>query len=419
MTSTRRVLAGILAVAVVLSTGCRTISKRITESVLEQERPEEWHVRYGSRTHYTFTNETLDELFFQGTVLVGDTSVRYQRGLSRQAECIAAGTARLLDAVQERTGVAITTRSTIYLLRFDQRPQDFDIALAVEPNEFPLPLFVQVDEESCEAIIAQNRSYPYLFVHELVETSLAGEAGARVLPDLTWGALGLHLHVTNYTRWFRDGLANYAGYIAYRLVAAEVPAGQRLYHRQTLLHTEPFSSLAQVGSDLFSWPQSSRTGRERMYYNASLGLFLLIVDAHGEGAIREIVGQIASRTAVDGQDLIEITNSVLGTDVRDLVDRFEFPDPGYDLERLTPALALNRGVEIQEGMLVEAVRDGSAAAQAGLRRGDVITAIGETPVVNMLDVEMALFQARERSVASLTVRRQGTDMILEMPMNRQ
>ena len=112
--------------------------------------------------------------------------------------------------------------------------------------------------------MAQSRSYPYLLVHELVETSLIGKAGGSVLPDLAWGMPGLQMHVNNYTRWFRDGFANYAGFVAYEIVAGEVPSDKKLYQQEALVHTEPFSCLAQVGGDLFSWPQvvqsRARTG---------------------------------------------------------------------------------------------------------------------------------------------------------------
>ena len=173
----------VLAMLATLAGGCRTISRGITESVLEHSKTEQWHVHYGSRVHYGLTNETMDKIEFEGSVEVGDTTVRYQRGLGQQAQCIADKTAALLEHVQTQLGLTISTRGTIYLLRFNERPENFDITLVVEPNEFPLPLFVRAGEESCESILAQNRTYPYLFVHELVETSLAvGKARARVLP---------------------------------------------------------------------------------------------------------------------------------------------------------------------------------------------------------------------------------------------
>ncbi|RPJ39620.1 MAG: PDZ domain-containing protein [Planctomycetaceae bacterium] len=363
------------------------------------------------------TDKALLDVEFEGSRHAGDTVVRYQRGLGDQAQCIADKTAALLDTIRQRTGAVITTRSTIYLLRFDQQPQDFSISLTSQPDEFLLPLFIQAGQESCEAIVAQSRSYPYLLVHELVETSLVRKAGGSVLPDLSWGAPGLTMHLNNYTRWFRDGFANYAGYIAYETVAAEIPSEKKLYQQEALLHTEPFSSLAQVGDRLFSWPQSSRMELERMYYNAALGLFLVIADRFGEPAIRDIMHEIAQRRSTNGRDLIEITNRVLQTDVKQLARGFDFPRFGAHVEQMTLALALNRGVEPHAGLFVLAVPSGSPAARVGLREKDVIVAVGDTPVANHLDFELGIFKVRSQRIVPLTIQRAGVGTLtLDLPL---
>ncbi len=419
MNHTSRIARLSLVALVALAAGCRTINRGITESVLERGTADQWQVRYGSHVMYTLTNDTLPDMEFEGSVIAGNVVVRYQRGLGPQAQCVADRTAGLQNEVRERTGIAISTRTTIYLIRFDQRPQNYSITLTVEPNEFPLPLFVRAEDESCEAIIAQNHIYPYLAMHELVETSLVWRTEGRVLPDLSWEALGLNVHMNNYTRWFRDGLANYAGYVAYAIVSKQVPSEQRLHYRQTLLHIHPFTSLAKVRDRLFSWPQSSATGQERTYYNAALGLFLLIADTYGEQTIRYIVSEISQREMVDGRDLVEIVNRVVGTDVRRLAAAFEFPVLGVELERMSPALALNRGVDLREGVFVTAVKDDSAAEKGGLKEKDVITAVGSTPVATLLDFELGLFRARSRRFVSMTVHRQGAGVLtVDLPLQR-
>lgn len=390
-----------------LSAGCRTISKGITESVL-QRGSSRWQVHYGSRVHYMLTDKTMQKVQFEGSRNAADTVVRYQRGLGEQAQCIADVTDKLVGEVEQRLGLTITTRTIAYLLRFDERPENFDIVLRVEPNEFPLPLFVRAGEESCAAILAQNHGYPYLLVHELVETSLAsGGSQLNVLPDLAWGVFGLNLQLNNYTRWFRDGLANYGGYLAHELVAAQMPPEQRLHHRQALIHVSPFSSLDQVGGKLFSWPQTSNVESERDNYNAALGLFLLLVDNFGEQAIRDILAEVAQREAVDGQDLIEITNRVIDADVRRLAKDFKFRQIGAEVERMSPALAANKGLELRDGLLVQAVNEDSVAKRAGLREKDVITAVGSTPVANELDFELGLFRTRKAMTVPLTVHREA------------
>jgi hypothetical protein len=400
-----------------LAAGCRMFNRGITESILERGACDQWQVRYGNRITYALTNDTLTDVEFEGSAIADDVVVRYQRGLGPQAQCIADRTADLLDKVRERTGIGISTRTTAYLIRFDQQPQDYDITLSVEPNEFPVPLFVRVGEESCDAIIAQNHSYPYLVVHELVETSLVARAGGQILPDLSWRGFALRVHFNNYTRWFRDGLANYAGYVAYGIVATEIPDEQRSPYRQALLHTNPFTSLAKVKGKLFSWPQSSATERERTYYNAALGLFLLIAETYGEQAIPYIACEVAQHETLDGRDLVEIVNRVIGTDVRRLAEDFEFPVLGVELERMGPALALNRGIDLHEGVFVQSVRPGGAAEKAGLRQKDVIVAVGSTPVTNLLDFELGVFRARKQPFASLAIFRQGAGRLtLDLPL---
>ena len=198
---------------------------------------------------------------------------------------------------------------------------------------------------------------------------------------------------------------------------AEIPSEKKLYQQEALVHTEPFSCLAQVGDRLFSWPQSSKMELERAYYNAALGLFLLIADRFGEPAIRDIIHEIAQRRATNGRDLIEITNRVLQADVRELARDFEFPRIGAHVEQMTLALALNKGVEPHAGLFVLAVPGGSLAARAGLQEKDVIIAVGDTPVANHLDFELGLFKVRSQKIAPLTVQRVGVGTLtLDLPL---
>ena len=151
------VLAGGLA-------GCRTFNKHITEAVLDGGETKQWNIHYGSTHRYRLNNESLEEIAFEGTVEGPRISVRYQKGLADQAGQIAEQTAQMLEQVEQRIGMEITTRSTIQLLRFDAPPQNFTIHLTVEPNEFPLPMFVRAGDESYGSILAQNPSQFSRFV---------------------------------------------------------------------------------------------------------------------------------------------------------------------------------------------------------------------------------------------------------------
>jgi hypothetical protein len=406
------VVASVLAPA-----GCRTMNKGITETILDGSETGHWHIRYGSQSFYRLNDEGLKQIEFEGLVDAGRIRVRYQRGMEVQARYIADTTAGLLRQIEQRVGVPIGTSSTIDLLRFDEPPQSFDIQLTVEPNEFPLPLFVRAGDESCTSILTQNRSYPYILVHELVETSLARRRGSRVLPDLTWGPFGLHASLNNYTRWFRDGLANYAGYVACRIVSDEMDCPECPTRVAAVLHARPFSQLAGVGTRLFSWPQSSHSERERDYYNAALGVFLLIEERFGQQSIRDIVAEIGTRESVDGQDLREIVNGVIGTDIRQLVADFEFPLIGGELTPVTAALAANKGLDVVEGLVFESIDPNGPADRAGLMADDVIVATDSAPVAGALDFELALLRAGRRPTIQLAVWRRNAGTIeVELPL---
>ena len=411
-----RILVLILTTCTI--TGCRTINKRITEAVLDGGEAKQWHIHYGSTLRYRLNNQSLEKIAFEGTVDAERIRVRYQKGLRNQAERIANEAVEMLERVERRIGMTITTRSTIQLLRFDEPPQNFSICLTVDPNEFPLPLFVRAGDESYRAILAQNPSYPYLFVHELVETSLVCDrSGGQVLPDLGWGALGLNAHVNNYTRWFRDGLANYAGFIAQRIITEDLTPQEPPPLAEPILHSRPFSSLSAIRGKLFTWPQSAAKDKQREYYDAALGLFLLLENRFGEQAIRQIMQQVAGRQAVDRHDLVEITNQAIGTDVKQFVAEFRFPQPGLEVSRITPALVLNQGLEVEKGLFVNAVEPNSPGERVGLQVRDVILAAGSTRVTGELDFELALFGARQQTSLSLAVRRpdEGT-IAVEMPL---
>ena len=262
--------------------------------------------------------------------------------------------------------MTIRFKCRIYLLRVDEIPQNANIDIATEPNEFPMPLFVKAGDESWQSILAQDRMYPFVMLHELVEMSMTSGLGSGpVLPDVRGGMMGLHATLNNYTRWFRDGLANYAGY-----VACEV-AGQSLALRPD--ESRPFSSLRQVGDKLFSWPQYGRTDQTG-HYDAALGVFLLIREEFGEQAIRDIAKEVARRQSVDGRDLIDIVNRRIAGDIEARVRAFTFPHVGMELTSVLPSLVLNEGLDVKQGLFITSVEPGGPADQAGLKKKDVITA---------------------------------------------
>ena len=93
-------------------------------------------------------------------------------------------------------------------------------------------------------------------------------------------------------------------------------------------------------------------------------------------------------------------------------DRFR-PRLGVEVIELSPQLADYFGVEA--GVLVTTVRDETAAARAGVRAGDVVTAIDDQPVQAVRDLRRHVAQLDDGDSVSIHVVRDGEPLSLEAP----
>ena len=69
-------------------------------------------------------------------------------------------------------------------------------------------------------------------------------------------------------------------------------------------------------------------------------------------------------------------------------------DFGMAVQPVTPAMAESLGLERAEGLVVTSVKPGSAADEAGIRRGDVITEINRRPVRDMADYKREISRGK-------------------------
>jgi serine protease Do len=81
------------------------------------------------------------------------------------------------------------------------------------------------------------------------------------------------------------------------------------------------------------------------------------------------------------------------------------PTLGLSLQPISPAEARERGLGERGGVLVRGVQDGSPAANAGLRAGDVISEINRTPVKSADDVRGAMAKRAKDKPALFLVHR--------------
>jgi len=89
---------------------------------------------------------------------------------------------------------------------------------------------------------------------------------------------------------------------------------------------------------------------------------------------------------------------------------------GVQFAIITPALAAERGLDVEEGALIEQVYDDTPAAQAGLEVGDIVTAVEGEPVDQRRTLRERLLAYDEGEVVTLDVLRDGEALSIEVTL---
>ena len=91
---------------------------------------------------------------------------------------------------------------------------------------------------------------------------------------------------------------------------------------------------------------------------------------------------------------------------------------GVKVSSADPAIAAALGAEGEKGLLVDEVLPGSAAAQAGVKIGDIILAIGERRLRLARDLSLALLDSRPGETRAITLIRNGTRRIEQVALGK-
>jgi serine protease Do len=86
---------------------------------------------------------------------------------------------------------------------------------------------------------------------------------------------------------------------------------------------------------------------------------------------------------------------------------------------LSPEDAQRFGLSVDSGAIVSQVEPGHAAAEAGVRRGDIIVALGDTPIASTGDLIGALRDYQPGDTARLTVIRDGNRQTLDVRLDER
>jgi serine protease Do len=91
---------------------------------------------------------------------------------------------------------------------------------------------------------------------------------------------------------------------------------------------------------------------------------------------------------------------------------------GMTVQRLTPQIAESLGLEKAEGVVVTAVEPGSAADEAGIRRGDVILEIDRRPIRSVDEYKKSVAGIRKGKGVLFLVRRGESTLFLALKPQR-
>jgi len=137
---------------------------------------------------------------------------------------------------------------------------------------------------------------------------------------------------------------------------------------------------------------------------------------------------IVARTAVDKKirmkvlrDKKEITLNVAVGELKDEEVVASVPEKGelgMTVQKLTPQLAENLGLDKTDGVVVTAVEPGSAADEAGVRRGDVIVEVDRKPVRGVEEYRNAIAGSRKGRGVLFLVRRGESTLFLALKPQR-
>jgi len=87
---------------------------------------------------------------------------------------------------------------------------------------------------------------------------------------------------------------------------------------------------------------------------------------------------------------------------------------GLSVQTVTPDIARSLGLDRARGVIVSAVEPGSPAAEAGLRRGDILLEMNRRPIASAGELQKILDKAKPGENLLFLVRRNGNNIFLAL-----
>jgi len=367
--------------------GCAPVMGRI-----QRIRPKAMETEYLRWSHVDF-RAAFEAAGAMKEYRKGRVTVHAPEKVAKIAAQLAEKTERCYDAVEAACGLRWRFATELYLLPVFEVPENVDFKARKE-NTIVAAIFLLPTDKSVKDLVGRNPFFPEAWAHEMTEGTMVFPEGngPAFLIDPCLGPVGWKFG----TRWFRDGLSNYAALIAARELGGPETAAKGGLGR-------PFSSLALARTTLLKWSQC-HAGRSvegissQHLYSAALGAILEIERYGGPGTIARLMRGFAAGSAVDGRAIERALDEALGFKLRGFLRDYRFPYIGVELARKWPERNL---------LEIKRVAENSPAAEAGFREGDTLLELEGERVENLWQLEHALRKAGVGARVQFTVRRDG------------
>jgi hypothetical protein len=243
---------------------------------------------------------------YEGVVTRGNADVHYPAGMADEAARIANAFEQARIEVRTRTGITWAFTPDVYLVPTSNLSDGFSLRIHLRRNRI-LKLPLLVDAGLCD------REWSRGIAHEITESSMLNALARRetILGDYGWSGN----EIVNRTRWFRDGVSDFAGDILNeKLFGDAYQPPPWIYH-----------ALQNVGPRLLDWVNFDPPGRtdEYAYYGASLGLVHELTNRAGPDAIARITEAAFREKVVDGEVLDRAVKKVTGLDLTEFLRGFQ------------------------------------------------------------------------------------------------
>ena len=137
-------------------------------------------------------------------------------------------------------------------------------------------------------------------------------------------------------------------------------------------------------------------------------------------ALPKIVGSTTPGKAVNVEIIREGKKKVLEVTIAVLKDekiKVAATDPlGIQVQDITPDIAQSLKLEGVDGVLVSDVTPGEAGGEAGLKRGDIISEVNRTKVLNTADYSRVTKQLKSGDTALMLIKRGGTTIYIAVKL---